>query len=392
MSDTRLKSSVLVKPVSADCNLNCDYCFYLEKTALYPETKKHRMTSEVLERLIQQVMQHTTGAVGIAWQGGEPTLAGLDFFKQVVELEKKYGYSGQIVSNAIQTNGIYLNETWAQFLSQYKFLVGLSLDGPAELHNFYRKTINRKPTYELIYPKIELLRRYNVAFNILMVLNDITVKYPRELYNYCVDNGINHVQFIPAVELDENGRLAAFSIPAEKYGDFLCTLFDIWYNDGNPHLSIRLFDNYLGQLINGKNEMCFFRQSCDTYLVVEANGDVYTCDFFVEPKWKVGNLMKQPLWELERTASRTQFAVYKSNLPQTCQQCEWQNYCHGGCPKYRVMGNPNYMCDGYKQFFAHSMPELRKMADSIRSQNGISISRNEPCPCGSGKKYKTCCG
>lgn len=392
MENTPLKSSVLVKPVSADCNLHCDYCFYLEKAALYPQTNRHRMSGEVLETLIQQMMQRTNGAVSIAWQGGEPTMAGLDFFKQVVELEKKYGRPKQIVSNALQTNGVLLNEAWAQFLSQYKFLVGLSLDGPAELHDYYRKTKNRRASFDLIYPKIALLKKYQVAFNILMVVNNITINYPHALYNFLIENKIGYVQFISAVELEKDGTLAPFSMPAEKYGDFLCTIFDLWYNDGNPRLSDRMFDTFLSHLITGDNNMCFFRSSCDTYLVVEASGDVYTCDFFVEPGWEVGNLMEHPLWELERTALRQQFAAQKSKLPVACSSCEWQQYCYGGCPKYRAMGRSNYMCEGYKQFFAHSMPYLRKIANSMRQRQGISIRRNEACPCGSGRKYKKCCG
>ncbi len=361
MRSNPLQSSILVKPVSADCNLRCEYCFYLEKADLYPETKSHRMSYDVLETMIQQIMHDTAGPVGVTWQGGEPTLAGLDFFENVVELEKKHGHSGQIVSNAIQTNGVLLDDEWAQFLSRYRFLVGLSLDGPAELHDHYRKGKNEKPTHHRVYPKIELLKAYNVAFNVLMVINDVTVNYPRELYDYCLGNEIGFAQFVPAVELNGDGHLMPFSMPASQYGDFLCTLFDLWYNDGHPRVSIRMFDAFLMHLIHGENSLCLFRKSCDAYLVVEANGDVYTCDYFVDPGWKIGNLMHQPLRELERIALRLQFAARKSDLPQACLRCQWRRYCHGGCPKYRVMSRPNYMCEGYRQFFAHSMPYLRKI-------------------------------
>jgi uncharacterized protein len=372
--------------------LGCEYCFYLEKAALYPQTKWHKMSDEVLETLIRQMMQDTDGPVSIAWQGGEPTMAGLNFFQRVVELEIKYGHRGQIVGNALQTNGILLNEAWAQFLSRYQFLVGLSLDGPAHVHDHYRRTKNRQVSFNLVYPKIALLNRYGVAFNLLMVINDVSVNYPVELYNFCIKNRISHVQFIPAVELTQDGKLAPFSMPAEKYGEFLCTLFDLWYNNGNPRLSIRTIEALLEQLLTGENNTCLFRKFCDSYLVVEANGDVYACDFFVEPAWKLGNLTEQPLWELERTLLRQQFAANKSKLPHACLACPWLRYCYGGCPKYRPMGNPSYMCQGHKKFFAHSLPHLKKLAATLRERQGVAISRNELCPCGSGKRYKRCCG
>jgi uncharacterized protein len=392
MENAPLNSSLLIKPVSADCNLSCDYCFYLEKAALYPQAKTHRMSQKVLEALISQAMQHTAGPVRLAWQGGEPTLAGLDFFMQVVELEMQYARPGQIVGNALQTNGILLNEAWAEFLCQYKFLIGLSLDGPAELHDHYRRTKNQRASFSLVYPKIELLRQYGVAFNVLMVINAVTVNHPHALYHFLVENRIDFVQFIPAVETDKNGKPAPFSMPAEKYGDFLCIMFDLWYNGGKPRFSERMFEAFLSQLLAHESDLCLFRKSCDSYLVVEANGDVYACDFFVEPAWKIGNLLEQPLRQLERAALRQQFAANKSALPAACRSCEWKKYCYGGCPKYRVMKQPNYMCAGYKKFFGHSIPYLRDLARRLSAPQDVAISRNQLCPCGSGKKYKRCCG
>jgi len=319
------------------------------------------MSLDVLEEMIQQIMNNTEGPVGIAWQGGEPTLAGLEFYDTVVKLEMKHGRPGQVVSNAIQTNGVLLDNDWARFLRRYSFLTGLSLDGPANLHDRYRRNKNGRPSFHLVYPKIQILKSHGVAFNLLVVINEETVKYPRELYNFCIDNDIRFVQFIPAVELDANGKLADFSVSEAQYGDFLCVLFDVWYNSGNPYISVRMFDTCFERIITGESSICCFGDSCDSTLVVEANGDVYPCDFFVEPTWKIGNLMENPLWELERTELRIKFAAIKSDLPQSCLQCEWKDFCYGGCPKYRAFKTPNYMCSAYKRFFSYCFQRLKRV-------------------------------
>jgi uncharacterized protein len=326
-------------------------------------------------------MEDTDGPVGIAWQGGEPTLAGIPFFEEAVRLEEKYGRAGQRVSNAIQTNGILLNDRWMRFFKRYNFLVGLSLDGPAQYHDRYRRDSRGASTYHLVHPKIELLRKYNVAFNLLIVINDVTVDHPRELYEFCIENGIAYVQFVPAVERDERGNIAPFSMPAGKYGDFLCTLFDLWYNNGTPRLSIRLFDAVTEHVINGECGICFFRDSCDTYFVVEANGDVYPCDFFVESRWKIGNLMEYPLRTLQQAPLRREFAANKMVTDATCRCCEWNSLCHGGCPKYRSMSAGNYMCEGYRQFFAHAMPSVRRHATSLMDRFGIARQRKSTGTC-----------
>jgi uncharacterized protein len=277
------------------------------------------------------------------------------------------------------------------FFKEYNFLVGLSLDGPPELHDFYRKTLNKKPTYHLIHPKINLLKKFDIAFNVLMTLNNITIHHPGKLYSFCIENGINFVQFIPIVEFLENGKPAPFSIPAEKYGDFLCQLFELWYNNGNPLISIRMFEAFLHQVLNGENTICSYRKFCNDYLVVEGNGDVYPCDFFVEPGWKLGNLLEEPLWEIEKNFQRKHFAERKVCLDLECEKCQWFCYCNGDCPRYRIQSNKSYFCEGHKQFFSFSLPYFRKIIKKIRENQNISIGRNEPCPCGSGKKYKKCC-
>ncbi len=226
--------SLLVKPVSATCNLACDYCFYLGKAELYPDQQGQAMSDEVLEALIRQAMTGTTGPVNIAWQGGEPILAGLGFFERVVELEQKHGRPGQVVSNAIQTDGLLLDEKWARFLRRYRFLVGLSLDGPAELHDAHRLTRDGRPTFELIYPKIELLRDHGVTFNLLAVVNDVTVRHPEALFRFCLDSGVGVVQLIPAVEFTAGGQARSFSVLAHQYGAYLCRIFDLWLGEDGP--------------------------------------------------------------------------------------------------------------------------------------------------------------
>ncbi|MFA5352648.1 MAG: anaerobic sulfatase maturase [Thermodesulfovibrionales bacterium] len=370
-----LKSSVLVKPTSADCNLECGYCFYRKKAGLYPETKKHIMSDAVLEALIQQVMRNTPGEVSMVWQGGEPTLAGLPFFMKVVEFQKKYGLPGQVVGNALQTNGILLNEQWASFLSKYRFLVGLSIDGPQELHDYYRRTKNRQPTFSTVFSKIDLLRSHNVAFNILMVISSANVGHPDELYGFCRDNGLCFVQFIPTVEIDSGGFFLSSSVAADRYGDFLCSLFDLWFNNGRPQISIRLFDSLLIRMAYGSTDLCSFGSTCDRYLVVEANGDVYPCDFFVDHDWRLGNLIDASLWELEALPLRQKFSAQKSELPSACARCDWVFYCMGECPRYRGLSateGMSYFCESYKQFFEHSLSRLKEIASLIRPPKVIN--------------------
>ena len=356
----RLTSSVLVKVASSACNMKCTYCFYREKKIVGQDGPLHRMNEAVLEALIQQVMGHTEGPVNIAWQGGEPTLIGLEQFEKIVSLQKKYGYPGQIVSNAIQTNGLLLNMDWIHFFSRYNFLVGLSLDGPARHHDTYRLTKDGQPTFSRVYPKIRMLQQGNIAFNLLVVLNRRTVRHPEELYNFLIDNGIRYVQFIPAVEQEKSGRLARFSMEEERYGRFLCTLFDLWFNGGHPRISVRMFDSLLGFLLTGEQGLCFFKRDCGDHLVVEVDGSVYTCDFFVNKRWRLGNILEQPLWQLEKSHVRESFSRRKANLPEQCQCCKWRKFCYGGCPKYRVFTSPNHMCNGYKQFFEYAVPILQR--------------------------------
>ncbi len=403
--------SLLIKPSGADCNLACDYCFYRSKAGLYPDTPHPRMSDEVLESMIRQYLEISGPQAAFGWQGGEPTLMGVDFYRRAVALQQKYGQPGQRISNGLQTNGIALDLEWAQFLREYRFLVGLSLDGPADLHDIHRRTANDRPSHEMVANAAKLLKLYNVEFNALVVLTPENVKHPERVYDYFLSNGIYHMQFIPLAEEDEPGHLAPFSITGEQYGDFLCAVFDRWLVNGQPTAYVRLFDEMLIRYVQGEFPSCMLRDSCDSYVVVEHNGDVYACDFFVEPRWYLGNLLETPLAEIAQSEKRRAFAARKSTLGPTCLQCPWLTFCYGGCPKYRLMGggsikSPSMFCQGYRRFFEHSKGTYEKLAARFRrpapAQDAAMpaapptpvgpVGRNDPCPCGSGKKYKYCCG
>lgn len=403
--------SLLIKPAGPDCNLACEYCFYRSKSALYPDTPRPRMSEQVLESMIRQYLSLSGPQAAFGWQGGEPLLMGLDFFRKAVEFQKKYGKPGQRLANGMQTNGVLLDDEWARFLRDYRFLVGLSLDGPPEMHDVYRQTANGRGSHARVMDALKSLKRYNVEFNALVVLNPVNVKQPERLYDYFLENQIYHLQFIPLAELDKTGKVASFSITAEQYGDFLCAVFDRWLVDGKPTAYIRLFDEMLIRYVRGEFPSCTLRDSCDSYVVIEHNGDVYACDFFVEKGWHLGNLLETPLEEIVQSKKRQGFAARKRNVSALCRQCPWLSFCYGGCPKYRLIAggsitSVNYFCQAYRRFFEHSKATYERMrerflgpvlehelADNVpppRSQ--APVGRNDPCPCGSGKKYKQCCG
>lgn len=365
--------SLIVKPAGADCNFNCDYCFYLNKSDLYPGEKKHRMSVEILEEMIRQTMQSSGKETNFIWQGGEPTLMGLDFFKKAIDYQKKYG-KGQIVCNAFQTNGYLLNGKWAKFFNKYKFLIGLSIDGKAGIHDRFRRTAGGAFTFKKIWKNIELLRRYDVEFNVLAMVTGESVKYPEKTFNFFLKNKIYYMQFIPAVECDSNGEIADFSVSPSEYGYFLCRIFDLWYNDGQPCTSVRDFDSLLYKEAYGMSTLCIYDHHCGQHIVVEHNGDVYACDFFVESRWKYGNLIEIPLSELVLQDKCREFEKRKMNLLPECNNCRWLEYCYGGCPKYRGLNKHEprekfYLCESYKIFFERSIPKIRELARKIKDSN-----------------------
>jgi uncharacterized protein len=355
-------------------------------------------------------MQQSGEEVSLGWQGGEPTLMGLPFFQRAVELEKRYG-EAKTVGNGLQTNGILLSSEWARFFKQYNFLIGLSLDGPAHIHDHYRRMQGGQGSWSRVADNARLLLDAGVSVNALTVVNDYSARFAAEIYAFHKELGLNYMQFIPCVETDPENpeRAAPFSVSAEGYGTFLCKLFDLWLADfvnGAPTTSIRFFESLLFSYAGLAPPECTLQDECGRYVVVEHNGDVYACDFFVEPGWKLGNVMESRLADMLNSPKQVDFGKWKSNLPAGCGECTWLTLCRGGCTKDRIRDprdrNLNHFCAAFKMFFAHADSDMRRLvAEWRRKQEGLQratiahdagIGRNAPCPCGSGLKYKKCCG
>ncbi|MBE7559943.1 anaerobic sulfatase maturase [bacterium] len=404
-------SSILIKPTGADCNIDCTYCFYLEKASLYPERPVHRMSGEVLEAMVRQGMEYGGGGITFSWQGGEPTLMGLPFFEKAVAFQQRYGRPGQRVANSMQTNGLLLDEQWAEFFRKYRFLIGLSLDGPEHVHDHYRVTKNGRPTWAKVVEKARMLLTTGVQANVLVVVSDYSARYAREIYRFLSELGFTFMQFIPCVETDpgDRTRAAPYSVSAEAYGRFLCEVFDCWqadWRDGRPRTSVRWIDSVFHTYVGRIPPECTLLRECGCYVVVEHNGDVYACDFFVEGDWKLGNLLSGSLFDMLNSERQAEFGRLKAQLPPECPPCPWLSHCYGGCTKDRLRdpadGGSNHFCGSYKMFFEHAHETLSRLAeDFVRQQNwrralaaGVDpaqLGRNDPCPCGSGKKYKACC-
>ena len=339
-------------------------------------------------------------AVGYIWQGGEPMLMGLDFYEEVVEIQNRFRRPGQIVSNTIQTNGVLIDEKWAQFFARHQFLVGVSIDGPKELYDIHRFTRTKKSVYERVIQACDTLTRFNVEFNILSVINNDTVKYPVDIYTFFIDQHFYYVQFIPCIEMIDN-EVATFSVYPEEYGHFLCRLFDEWFKNGYPYISIRFFDNFLQYMAGRIPECCMYQEACGGYLVVEHNGDVFTCDFFVTDEWHLGNIHKDSIEEILGTQRYREFARMRQRPHEECENCQWLGFCQRGCVKFRYLPAKNYsalnyLCRAYKMFFEYAEERFNFLAwDIIRRQRGlpapVHVGRNDPCLCGSGKKFKKCC-
>ncbi|MFA7490845.1 MAG: anaerobic sulfatase maturase [Mariniphaga sp.] len=369
-------TSVLVKPAGPDCNLNCTYCFYLKKADLFSESVRHRMSDEVQEEMIRQVMQQSGDSVSFAWQGGEPTIMGLGFYKRAIELEKKYGH-GQSVGNGLQTNGTLLTPEWAEFLKEYDWLVGVSLDGPEFIHNHYRRDKTGQGTHRKVEDNIRMLLENQVAVNVLATLNDYSVQFPDEIYNYFKSLGLTWMQFIPIVETDpmDPTRAASFSVSAQQYGEFLCRTFDLWLADfqqGKPTTQIRHFDSVFYPYVGLPAPECTMMKQCGVYVVVEHNGNVYSCDYFVEPKWKLGHIMEQRIINMLNSKKQQVFGAAKAALPGECRRCPWLTKCYGGCTKDRIK-DPNdnrkpRFCKSYQMFFAHADPTLKMLADQWKKE------------------------
>ncbi len=371
MLPRKILNSVLIKPSGPDCNLDCTYCFYLEKADMFPETDRHRMSVKTLDALTRQVMKYGSPFISFGWQGGEPTLMGLSFFKKAVELQRKYG-EGKTVGNGFQTNGISLNREWADFFKEYNFLIGLSLDGPEHIHDRYRVKKNGKGSWKKVYENAKMLLAAGVDTNALIVVNDYSVNFPEEIYNFHKELGLNFMQFIPCVEADPQNPLVAapFSVSAEKYGEFLKRIFDLWHADivdGIATVSVRYFDSVFHKYVGLEAPDCTLAKVCGSYLTVEHNGDIYSCDFYVESDWKLGNVLSGNMEEMLNSERQNEFGNMKAAVPAECVACQWLHKCQGGCTKDRVRDaqdkGSNHFCLSYKMFFEHADTKLTELAN-----------------------------
>jgi uncharacterized protein len=423
---------VMAKPIGPICNLDCKYCFYLEKESLYPQVEKWAMRDEVLESYIRQFIEaHDTPEIHFAWQGGEPTLLGVEYFRRVVELEKKYA-NGKRISNAFQTNGILLNDDWADLFLNHHFLIGISVDGPRELHDAYRVDKGGQPTFDRVLRGMELLKRRKVEFNTLTTLHRANADSPLEVYRFLKANGSGYVQFIPIVErmahhVTKDGlrlispnfsgpaKVTPWSVDPRQFGRFLCAIFDEWVRKDVGRTFVQLFDISLELWAGMEPSLCVFRKTCGAAMAIEHSGDLYSCDHFVYPENRLGNIMESPLAALAGSMQQQRFGEAKeATLPRYCRECDVRFACNGECPKHRFTTTPdgepglNYLCAGYKMFFHHVDPYMRFMAGELAAQRPPAnvmrwvaekdaqekqgrVGRNDPCPCGSGKKYKQCC-
>ena len=409
--------SVLVKPAGPDCNMACRYCFYLDKARMFPQPEgPHRMSAEVLEATVRQVMQGGEQQVVFIWQGGEPTLMGIDFFRRAVALQRQYGHAGQVVGNGLQTNGQLIDSAWSEFLSESQFLVGLSLDGPQPIHDRYRTQHGGAATWTRVAVALARLQASSVAVDALTMVTDESARRPREIYAYLKNSGLRHMHFIPCLERDPDdpGRPAPYSVSPESYGKFLCEVFDCWLADfkgGEPTTMVRWFESVFATYVGLPPMACTLLPECGDYVVVEHTGDVYACDFFVEPQWRLGNVLTDDLAELLNSPKETEFGQRKTRLAAECQACEWLTHCQAGCPKERWGAEgelqPSHLCEAYRTFLAHADERFKALAEAWRraqqappaqyaqraTQTGHGkVGRNAPCPCGSGEKYKRCCG
>jgi len=428
---------VIAKPIGPICNLNCAYCFYLEKESLYAERgDAWRMSDRTLEAYVRQYIEARGDGVDeidFAFQGGEPTLLGVDFFRRAVELQRKYLPPGMRAQNWLQTNGVLIDERWCEFLRENNFLVGISLDGPADLHNKYRRDKQGRGTFDRVMAALRKMRKYGVRFNVLTCVSRHNGDHPLRVYRFLKDNGVEFMQFIPIVErpaaaspgsappavrkADPAGRR---SVRAEQFGRFLVAAFDEWLLGDVGRIFVRDFDQALAAWVGAGASLCVYSKYCGRAVAIEHNGDLYSCDHFVFPQFLLGNIHDKPIRELANSPQQEQFGRDKyDKLPEQCLQCPFLFACHGACPKDRILatagGEPglNYLCAGYKMFFEHIEPHMKAMAKELEAGRpaanvmrqlrarqrqarqqaaaGGPVRRNDPCPCGSGKKYKNCC-
>ncbi|MFN8471075.1 MAG: anaerobic sulfatase maturase [Anaerolineae bacterium] len=441
---------LLAKPTGATCNLDCEYCFFLSKEMLYPGSR-FRMADELLEAYIRQLIEaHSIPEVVVAWQGGEPTLMGLDFFRRSITYQEKYRRPGTTILNTIQTNGTLIDDEWAAFFKQNSFLVGISIDGPREMHDRYRVDKGGQPTFDKVMRGLAALRRYGVEYNILTTLHAANAGRGREVYRFLRDEcGARFIQFIPIIErvpddmivplaqigvravpaphsswrdrplyTQQGHHVTDRSIQPGQYGQFLIDVFEEWVRRDVGTVYVQMFDVALANWVGEPPTLCIHSETCGLALAMEHNGDLYSCDHFVEPAYRLGNITETPMADLVASPQQRAFGLAKRDtLPAYCRDCDVRFACHGGCPKDRFITTPkgepglNYLCAGYKAFFHHVDRPMRVMAELLRRGRApaeimqmyaaedrqrqamyATVGRNDPCPCGSGKKFKHCHG
>ncbi|HZF45991.1 MAG TPA: anaerobic sulfatase maturase [Sphingomonadaceae bacterium] len=401
-SPSSLGFHVMAKPSGPACNLDCTYCFYLEKEALFPGKKMRRMSDEVLDAHIRNTIASTPPGhpVHFTWQGGEPTLLGIDFYRRAVALQKLHG-AGRQIENSFQTNGTLIDEEWAAFLAESRFLVGLSLDGPREIHDRYRRYRSGAPTFDLVMTALERLQRHGVDYNVLACVDRHSAQHPLQVYRFLKRHGVKYIQFTPVVErlagprekalgLDLSGPgvpeeggdqtgLAPFSVRPEDWGRFLSVTFGEWSRRDVGEIFVMNFEWTLAAMVGAPGVVCVHQPTCGRAIVAEHDGTVYSCDHFVYPEYRLGNLVETSLAAMIDSTQQQEFGQAKADtLPGQCLRCPWLSLCWGGCPKHRFLntadGEPglNYLCEGYARYFASATPTMQRMADLLRSGTDIT--------------------
>ncbi len=428
--------NIMLKPVGPLCNLNCTYCYYLEKKNLFPGKTKYKLDEELLEIYIRDyIATQQVPVVSFVWQGGEPSILGVDYYRRAVELQKKYAGNKRI-ENSFQTNGTYLTDEFCEFFRDNEFLIGLSIDGPEHLHDFYRKDNQGQPTWKKVMQGVELLQKHKVEFNTLSVVNNKTAQEPLAVYNFLKQIGSTFLQFIPIVErkaqniapgeqelifpaYQGEAQVTSWSVNPMDYGRFMARIFDEWVRKDVGRYYVQLFDVTLANWVGAMPGLCVFSETCGTAAVMEHNGDVFSCDHYVYDEYFIGNIRETPIAEMMGSVRQAIFGQDKKDkLPAYCRSCPVRFACHGDCPKHRFIKTPqgepglSYLCEGYKLFFEHVRPYMDFMAKELKAQRApanvmewvrrkdtakqpkaqIKVGRNDPCPCGSGKKYKQCHG
>jgi uncharacterized protein len=387
--------SVIVKPIGPVCNMDCTYCFYKEKDALFPKDHNYRMRDEILEEFIRRYIEsQPMSPVLFVWQGGEPTLLGLDFFRETVRLQKKYIQNKQII-NSLQTNGTLLDDSWCEFLAQNNFLVGISIDGPEDIHNVYRMDGKGRPTFDAVMRGLDRLKRHQVEFNALCCVAKHNEEKPLEVYRFFKEQGIRYIQFIPVVERQPDKTSAElgfqlavpsgtspeilpvevteWSVGPAAYGDFLVRIFDQWVRSDVGSMFIMNFEWALSSWVTGSPYACTFSENCGRCLVMEHNGDLYCCDHYVYPDYCLGNIMNTGLKKMAESDRQVRFGRDKQiSLPARCRKCDVLFACHGDCPKHRFVklsdnqSKVSYLCESYKRFFTHITPYMKKLSRLIK--------------------------